>query len=607
MPGIVPLVKDCVTVAAPASLAMLLVFVNQTLTMAFVSRFLGVHAVAEFAIAQGLFNVMTQSICLSLASALDTLVSQAYGRDPRSPDITVLLQRSILVVLCTYVPLALVLAAFAHPLMTRLFGPDLADGAAVWLRVSPLYGVLNLVSVCCHKALLATRRPGIPTVGYAAALVTCPIANWILTPRLGIAGGVLSMTLCAFVRVTTMVLVGRRVDGSAFTLASWHPTAVARVWSDLPQLKRFLAVGLPNVALGCAKWWGFEILNVVAGTLGATAVGSYSIAFNLHILIYAPVSGIAQGTAALVGNALGGNNPKLAIAAARVCGSLAVGVSLCTATALQFVHGGVFRLYTDDAASLALLASAAPVMGCFLVLNAVTTVGLNVSRGAGKTGDTAKISLVTMWGVALPLAYLLSRKFGVAGIFGGSCVGFVLEALAIAWVVRRWNWPALAKAAALGRATKAASTPAAPTPPPSRGVTPAPVRNLSLTTPPSVTVGRGSWGSTPVTAGTGHFHLHHPHPRRRRCYTRCRRPSQPRQMACRASPLDPAARVIHRTTAQRLCACSPGGAAFALKCQSVAIVNLVAYLLRMHICSSSEMTCFVVVWPIVADLRSRRL
>ena len=86
-----------------------------------------------------------------------------------------------------------------------------------------------------------------------------------------------------------------------------------RVDSDaFKEWGQYLKVSLPTTIMMCSEWWAFEILTVIAGTLGVTELACQIIIMNMAATLFMVPLGIQEATCGIIGNCIGANNVPLA-------------------------------------------------------------------------------------------------------------------------------------------------------------------------------------------------------------------------------------------------------------------------------------------------------
>jgi MATE family multidrug resistance protein len=76
----------------------------------------------------------------------------------------------------------------------------------------------------------------------------------------------------------------------------------------------------------------------------------------------------------------------------------------------------------------------------FVVFDAMNTTEAGIIRGLGLQSRAARLQIVAMFGVMLPVGYLLAPHLGVPGVWIGSIFGIVTSATLFFTVIRRADW-----------------------------------------------------------------------------------------------------------------------------------------------------------------------
>jgi hypothetical protein len=147
-------------------------------------------------------------------------------------------------------------------------------------------------------------------------------------------------------------------------------------------LAPLVRLGLPIGTQQALEFGAFGAVGLLMGRLGTVSMAGHQTALNLAALTFMVPLGVGAAAAVRVGHAVGaGDAPgaRRAAGAALACG---VGFMVASAIVLLAVPGALARLYTTDAAVLALAASLIPIAGVFQVFDGLQVVSLGVLRGA---------------------------------------------------------------------------------------------------------------------------------------------------------------------------------------------------------------------------------
>jgi len=257
---------------------------------------------------------------------------------------------------------ALMLGAFPVVLMATLstFFAGRGQTQAV-LRVNVLATVVNGVL----DYLLIFGKAGFPEMGVTGAAL----------------GTIVSQVTGAAVYLA--VILKPEFRRAYRTLSGWRPEP----WLVL----RLLRFGMPTGLQYSLEIGAFAVFMVIVGRIGTLELAASGIAFNLNMIVFMPMVGLAVAVSSLVGRYLGADRPEVAERAVRS----ALGMSLVymAACGLLYVLGAPLLLAPygagADPGTWPRIAEVATVLlrfvavySIFDMLNLVHAAGL---RGAGDT------------------------------------------------------------------------------------------------------------------------------------------------------------------------------------------------------------------------------
>ena len=391
-----------------------------------------ISAVALAAVALGnLYFFALGVFGMGTLMVLDPVVAQAVGaRD--DPAVARGIQRGVVVALMLATP-ATILLLLAEPFMLLARQPaDVVPSAAAYaVRLAP--GVLPFfLFVVLRQSLQSMHRTAPIMVTIVVGNLVNAALNWVLifghlgAPPLGVIGSAWATTISRWL-LAAMLL--------ALTWPRLRPylrPIRPEVWRWEP-LSRMLRLGLP---IGCQytlEFGAFAFVALMMGWMGTLAMAGHQVAINLASLTFMVPLGVADAASILVGHAVGrGDVPgtRGAARAALLCG---VGFMSCTAVAFLALPGPLARLYTTEAAVIAVAVSLIPLAGIFQVFDGTQVVAGGILRGLGETKVAMLVNLVGYWFFGLPVSYLLGFALGLGPM--GLWYGLVLGLAAVATVL----------------------------------------------------------------------------------------------------------------------------------------------------------------------------
>ncbi len=250
-------------------------------------------------------------------------------------------------------------------------------------------------------------------------------------PELGVTGAalgtVLSQVAGAFVYLTLMLRRRHRVAHR--TLAGWRPEA-----GTIVRLVRF---GMPTGLQYSLEVAAFAVFMIIVGRIGTLELAASGIAFNLNLIVFMPMVGLAIAVSSLVGRYLGAEQPEVAErAVGSAFGMSLVYMSLC---GLVYVFGAPLLLAPyaagADPATFPTIAAIATVLlrfvalySIFDMLNLIHAAGL---RGAGDTLYPMLLTFVLAWVAMLVPAWVGCLMLGAGVYFAWSMASLYVFLLGV--------------------------------------------------------------------------------------------------------------------------------------------------------------------------------
>ncbi len=384
---------------------------------------------AAYALAQAVFMTL-MLLGMGLVTGTVVLVAQADGAG-RPRECGTIWRTALADALFLGAGMALLL--LPGPWILRALGqePALAATAGTTLRMLAL-GMPGLLAFQVTSFLLeGIRRP------YLAVLVMLlgNLANLALNavliegrlglPAMGAAGAALATSLVRTGMAVALAVLALRLP-VVRTYGLLGPSV------PVPRLRRrLLALGVPVAASQGLESTAFNLLIVMAGWLGATALASFQILLNLTALVYMLTIGVATATAVRVGAAVG--RRALGEAAAAAGTGLLAGRRATGRLALLLVlaRGPVLGAYSADPAVLALALPVVLLLPPALLFDCAQGVLGGALRGGSDVRLPTLLYLVAFWGVQLPAAWVFAFPggLGVAGLVLGILVGCAVATL----------------------------------------------------------------------------------------------------------------------------------------------------------------------------------
>lgn len=227
-------------------------------------------------------------------------------------------------------------------------------------------------------------------------------------PELGAVGAGIGNTSAVFLGTALYTLQAFRLArGNGFFVRLPRPETLMTI----------LRISLPASVQQLFISAGFTALFSIIGRIGTEELAAANVLLNLSQTAFLPGLGLGLTAAALVGQALGRNDPS----DARAWGwqVMRIGMLVMTVVGAPMVlfPDPILGIFLRDPAILEIARGPLQVAGATIMVEAVALILLNALQGAGATLLVAKIAIGLQWVMFLPLAYLIGPVWGL-GLLG---------------------------------------------------------------------------------------------------------------------------------------------------------------------------------------------
>jgi putative MATE family efflux protein len=199
---------------------------------------------------------------------------------------------------------------------------------------------------------------------------------------------------------------------------------------DREVFQQSLKIGLPTGVQQTLVAIGALALMGIVNKYGTDVIAGYSVASRLDSLAMIPAMSFSQALSTFVGQNIGANKLERVreglIATVRMSGI----VTIVTTIFIILAGHLMMRLFTNDAEVVRIGDQYLTIVSSFYVMFTLMFIYTGVMRGAGDTLIPMFFSLLSLWLIRIPFAWILSRQIGPSGIWwsipAGWLVGLIL-------------------------------------------------------------------------------------------------------------------------------------------------------------------------------------
>jgi putative MATE family efflux protein len=288
--------------------------------------------------------------------------------------------------------------------------PDVVADGVAYLRISLLGSFTAFVLFIGNSALQGAGDALTPTLVMVVANVLNIALDPIFiygsppVPAMGVRGAALATVLaqaCAAVVSVRFLFSGRTPLHVRFS--QWRP--------DPPLAWRILRIGIPGAGQMFARSLMSAVMMRLVAACGTAAVAAYGIGMRFHMIMLMPAFALGGAAATMVGQGLGANKPERAQRAAWLATGIDVAVMAVAATVLMTFAPTLIGFFNSSPDVVHVGAHYLRIVSPFYVFTAAGIVFGRALNGAGDTTTPMIVTVVTLWGVQVPLAIVLSHVY----------------------------------------------------------------------------------------------------------------------------------------------------------------------------------------------------
>jgi putative MATE family efflux protein len=341
------------------------------------------------------------------------------------------------------------LLVFGEPLLRLLHtDPGQLDIAIEYLSIVGgfIWGeALSYAISSVIRATGKTRQVMYVTIGINVLHV---FGNYVLIfghfgfPELGVTGAAISTVISRGLGAVVLFMLLYRSIPAPIAMRDYV------LWNK-PYVRQVLGIGLPAAGEHIAYQSQYLMILGFVNMIGVTALNTHVYVMNISNYFMVLAAAIGTGTEIIIGQMVGAGAMKEAYR--RLLRSLRISFVLTFAivAAASFFRHGLIGLFTHDPD---IIATGAGILLLSLVLEPGRTfnmVVINSLRAAGDARFPVLMGVLSMWGIAVPLAYLLGIHWGIGLI--GIWIAFAADEwvrgilMLLRWRSRAWEKKALVK------------------------------------------------------------------------------------------------------------------------------------------------------------------
>jgi putative MATE family efflux protein len=182
-------------------------------------------------------------------------------------------------------------------------------------------------------------------------------------------------------------------------------------------LKRMMRIGAPSGLKALLYWGGYTLIASTVNRFGTATIAAFGIASKIDLFMQTPQGSLANGLSAFVGQNIGAQKPDRIRKATKTIDLVGIAIALITTAGIYLFSEKIIRLFTHDTEIIAIGVRYLRAVSPFYVIYALQEVVQGVAVGSGHTIILMISTIVAMWLVRIPVAFILSKHIGSTGIW----------------------------------------------------------------------------------------------------------------------------------------------------------------------------------------------
>lgn len=297
------------------------------------------------------------------------------------------------------------------PIIVKLMGADpfVVESAISYMRISFLGLIFSFIFFSFQSLMRGVGDVKAPVLIVLSTvllnLVLDPlfILGYKSIPAFGVTGAAIATIFTqALSAIIGIIILLRGKHGIRIKTTDLRP--------KLRVIKKIFLLGLPASISQSTRSLGMAMMIFIVAGFGTTITAAYGIGGRILSFIIIPALGLSAATSALIGQSMGAGNIKKAEQVAKTSAKLSF-ILLTILGILLFIFANeISTLFipgeeavTDIASTfIRIMALSFGFVGVQIVLDGVLT-------GAGSTFTAMVLTIISLWLLRVPLAYILSR------------------------------------------------------------------------------------------------------------------------------------------------------------------------------------------------------
>ena len=282
----------------------------------------------------------------------------------------------------------------------------IAEGAKYFSIIRYTYVIFTITNIL----VASLRSIGVVRIGYmisGSTLVINVCLNYLLIygnlgfPEMGVRGAACATLIARCVELIIVIWFLKYREN----VLNLNLRKLLHI--DTSYVRDYMKVSLP-VLINQALWGVAQMVQTgILGHLGGDVTAANAISVQVYQVLSVVCYGAASAAGIVVGRTIGEGNEKKLHPLVTTLQVLFISIGLCSGLAIFLLRGPILAAFGGT-----LTENAYRLSRQFMLVLAITTVGTSyqmacdngIIRGGGDTAFSAKMNLISMWGIIVPFS-----------------------------------------------------------------------------------------------------------------------------------------------------------------------------------------------------------
>jgi putative MATE family efflux protein len=254
--------------------------------------------------------------------------------------------------------------------------------------------------------------------------------------------GIFGLPITGVTGVSWAIVLARAYAVCALIYLVYNRLSLKLAISDIfrakkEDIKGLLSIGIPSAGENLSYQLSQLVITSFVVSMGTASLAARVYILNINMLCYLFTLAIAQGTQLLVARYIGGKQFNRAFQRGILTLKIAMVASLFASLLVAMIGSPILEAFTKDPT---IIAVGLPVLWAIVFVEpgrAMNIVLMSSLKSAGDVRFPVVIGMLSMWGIAVSLSYLLGVHYGL-GLLGIWLAQGADEWLRGSFALRRW-------------------------------------------------------------------------------------------------------------------------------------------------------------------------